>query len=169
VLIPQVKCYYVLYKDVRCFQSILKTCIILVNKSRPTETGNPQLHQHTCDTTVHVFVVSFETFFVTWFKYNVHKSLCILIAQLVSFVLSNRFRIQNFFEFKFAYRYLNLYCMASVFVLVLVLDTPVLVLVLWRFTNVTSPPWRVTNVTSPPQPPIIFFYLIRPDSRLCCY
>jgi len=54
-------------------------------------------------------------------------SLCIFIAQLVSFVFSNRFRIQNFFfEFKFVYRYLNLYCMASVLVLVLELDTPVM-------------------------------------------
>ena len=121
-------CYYVLYKDVRCFQFILNTWIIVANKSRPTKTGNPQLHQHTCDTTVglHAFVVgltkeSFETFCVTWFKYNVHKSLCIFIAQLVSFVFINRFRIQNFFKFKFAYRYLNLYCMASVLVLVLVL------------------------------------------------
>ena len=124
MLIPQVKCYYVLYKDVRCFQSILKTWIILMNKSRPTETGNPHLHQHNCDTIVHVLVVtkeSFETFCVTWFEYNVHKSLCIFIAQLVSFVISNHFRIQIFLEFKFAYRYLNLYCTASVLVLVLVL------------------------------------------------
>ena len=129
MLIPRVKCYYVLYKDVGCFQSIVKTWIILMNKSRPTETGNPQLHHHTCDTNVHVFVVtkeSFEssdTFCVTWFQYNVHRSAVSMhfYCTLVSFVFSNRFRIQIFFEFKFAYWYLNLYCMASVLVLVLVL------------------------------------------------
>jgi len=35
---------------VTCFQSVLKTYIIVVNKS--IETGNPQLRQHTCDNSI---------------------------------------------------------------------------------------------------------------------
>jgi len=37
----------VIYKNiVTCFQSVLKTYIILVDQS--SKTGNSQLHQHTC-------------------------------------------------------------------------------------------------------------------------
>jgi len=100
----------------KCFQSILRTWIILVNKSRPTETGNLQLHQHTCDTTVFVVTKeSFETFCVTWFKYNVHKSLCFLLHNWFLLFLSNRFTIQNFFWIQVCVPILKLvlYCIST--------------------------------------------------------
>jgi len=68
-----------------------------VNKS--TETGNPQLNQHTCDTTVFVVTKeSFETFCVTWFKYNYTRVLmhfyCTVGLFLFLVIISEFFWIQ---------------------------------------------------------------------------